>query len=282
MKVKIYQPFFKDEDVLGLDPSCVHIDLRNQTAEEALLREHTINMKCRELALADGLDVWGMVSWKYRSKVKELTGIDFAVSDIIKTIVDNPGFDAYFFDVYPRIMNVAWNVWEHGQWYHPHMLEICEELFPAIGLDINLLYMPMGANISCYANYYMGNQKFWDGWLDLIERYQAAIPKLSPRIRDLHNGPSNYGPFPNLWYFPFIHERLYSTFLLQNVKEFKICGTHLGSYHDCAIILSRIYDADGNVDFDMANDFLQGRKTGLEGIAVQDLATEWINKLKGN
>jgi hypothetical protein len=280
MKVKIYQPYFKDENIPGLDPACVHLDLRDQTPEEALLREHTINMRCRELALADGADAWGMVSWKFRNKVREITAIDFSVDNILQVMQSNPNHDVYFFDVYPRVMNVAFNVWEHGQWYHPHMLEICQELFPAIGLDVNLLYFPMGPGISCYANYYMGNARFWNGWLELIERYLAALPTLSTRVQELHNGPSDYGPFPNLWYFPFIHERLFSTYILKNCLDFKIYATHLGDIGDCAIMLSRVYD-NGQLDVDIATDFLVCRKNIPPFIELgkPDLATDWLNNI---
>jgi hypothetical protein len=281
MKIKIYQPFFKDEDIPGLDPDSEHLDFRNQSPEDALLREHTINRRCRELAIEQGLDVWGMVSWKYRQKVRDITGIDFSVHAMIEYIKSHPNKDVYFFNVYPIIVDQAYNAWEHGQWYHPHMIEICEELFPLIDLDPLLLYLPMGPEVSCYANYYMGNQTFWDGWLELIEKYIAAIPKLSDRVRQLHNGPSDYGPFPDLWYFPFIHERLFSTYLLSNYTRFQVQPGHLGTLGECAGILSHVYTKTGELDVDIAKTFLEFRKNKPSFLSLnkEDLASGWLEKM---
>jgi hypothetical protein len=268
MKFKIYQPYFRDDQIHLMDPAFEHLDLRSQTPEEALLREHTINLKCQELAKAEGLDVWGMFSWKWKDKLPGLTG-----EAVNRMVADHPYQDVYYFDPWPQIIygDGAYNVWEQGAWNHPHMIEICEELFPAIGIDKRYLYYPSGPEISCYANYYLGNAKFWDGWLDLIERYRAVIPMLSPRVRDLHNGPANYGPFPDLWHFPFIHERLFTTYLAINRGTFHIFGYHHEPLTNECFLLS-----DPN-NIENLKSFVKIRSAG--GFAKQDLASKWIEEI---
>jgi hypothetical protein len=268
MKFKIYQPYFRDDQIPLMDPAFEHLDLRSQTPEEADLREHTINLKCRELAKAEGLDVWGMFSWKWKDKLHGSTG-----DKIKKMVADHPNHDVYYFNPWPHIIHSdgAYNGWEQGSWHHPHMIEICEELFPLIGIDNRYLYYPHGPEVSCYANYYLGNAKFWDGWLDLIERYRAAIPKLSPRVQELHNGPANYGPFPNLWYFPFIHERLFSTYLTMNRRAFHIFGSHHEQTTEDCFLLS-----DPN-NIENLKKFVKMRNT--KGFNKKDLASQWIDNL---
>lgn len=221
MKFRIYQPFFDQSHLAGLDREFEHVDHMDNPAPT--LREHPINLKCYDRAVAEGLDVWGMFSWKWRQKLPSLTA-----QAVIDYVADNPDYDIYFFNPFTEQEVYCYNVWEQGQWCHPAILEICEELFPAIGLDPELLYQPMACDTMCWANYYMGNKTFWDEWLALIDRYIKKLPQLSPRVQALHESGANYGPFPDLNYFAFIHERLFSTYLLANKHRFRIKAYHHG------------------------------------------------------
>ena len=54
----------------------------------------------------------------------------------------------------------------------------------------------------------------------------SIMPKLSDQVQNMLCGPSNYSRDPNLWYFPFIQERLFSTHLLLNQQDLKILPYH--------------------------------------------------------
>jgi hypothetical protein len=282
MKLKIYQPFFTDDQQSLVDPDFVPMDLRTQSEEEALLREHTIHLRCRELAIDQGLDVWGMFSWKWRQKMAAYTKHEITGQDIIQQVQDNPGYDVYFFNAYSQSLNYAYNVWEHGSWCHEHILEICEELFPMLDLDYRLLYAPMGLEVTCYANYYLGNKLFWDEWLDLILRYRAAIPKLSSRIQALHNGSAGYHPpFENLWHFPFIHERLFSTWLLKNYDRYAIYSCHYIQPDPHANLLSSELHTLDSINVDACKQYLERRKFYPHPYTTKyhNVADAWIKEI---
>lgn len=219
MKFKIYQSYFRPEQLAGLDPEFEPID--NTVNLNSELREHPINLRCRDLALAADLDVWGMFSWKWRQKMPYLTA-----QHVINYVNTNANYDIYVLNAFPGLLPSCRNVWTQGQECHPYMIEICQELFPKLGLDSNLLFLPMQPELMCWANYYLGNRQFWTEWLDLIDRYLQAIPQLTPHVRRLHDSGAGYGPGMDLNYFPFIHERLFSTFLMANRHRFRIKSFH--------------------------------------------------------
>jgi hypothetical protein len=282
MKLKIYQPFFNEDQRSLVDPDFEAIDLRNQSPEEALLREHTIHLKCYEMALAENIDVWGMFSWKWRQKLEAYSGRSpITGKEICEQIESNPGYDVYFFNAYSQGLNYAYNVWEQGQWNHKHIIEICEELFPLLGIDYQYLYMPMGLEVTCYANYYLGNRLFWDDWLDLIRKYREAIPKLSPRIQALHNGPADYEAFPDLWYFPFIHERLFSTLLLKNYDRYSIFSYHYRATAPHVNLLSSELHKKDAVDIECCKIYLENRKNFPHPYKTEyvNIADRWVEEI---
>lgn len=219
MKFRIYQSYFHPAQIVDLDPEFEPID--NTANINSELREHPINFRCRDLALAADLDVWGMFSWKWRQKLPHLTA-----PMVIDYISANANYDVYMFNTHPHMTSHVSNVWIQGQASHPYMNEICRELFPKIGLSPLMLFQPMQPEHMCWSNYYLGTRQFWTEWFDLIDRYLQAIPQLSPHVRRLHDSSASYPPDMDLNYFPFIHERLFSTFLTLNRDRFRIKSYH--------------------------------------------------------
>lgn len=224
MTLRIYQSYFKEEQISLMDKEFYLLDNRENFQSE--LREHPLNLRCYQQSIKDNIDLWGLVSWKWRNKVH-----DISASQLIKSIESYPGYDIYFVNPYPNIDSIWYNTWEHGIHCHPYIIEICQELFPAIGLDPNLLFQPTAYDISCWGNYYVGNKKFWDAWLDLIGQYLLKLPTLSEQVQKMHRSSAQYPDDKLLGYFPFIHERLFSTFLVNYQHTFKIksipCGLNL-------------------------------------------------------
>jgi hypothetical protein len=141
--------------------------------------------------------------------------------------------------------------------------------------------MPMGLEVTCYANYYLGNRLFWDDWLDLIRKYREAIPKLSPRIQALHNGPADYEAFPDLWYFPFIHERLFSTLLLKNYDRYSIFSYHYRATAPHVNLLSSELHKKDAVDIECCKIYLENRKNFPHPYKTEyvNIADRWVEEI---
>lgn len=221
MNFKIYQAYYKEELKSHLCPEFEPLD--NTANLESDYREYPLFLKTYDLAQKQNLSHWGYISWKFKIK---MPGIE--AKDIIDHIEANPGYDIYFFNPYPNLVANCWNVWEHGQHHQPNMEKIMLELFPILGIPAREYYQPMHPDIMYFALYCVGNHKFWNGFLELATKYYKAIPNFSPKLAAWHaeGAGEGYPTFPDLWYFPFIHERLLSTYLRLQTYDLKVCPYH--------------------------------------------------------
>lgn len=219
MNLRIYQAYYLPNQITSIDPNFVPYN--NSQSQKHQYREYPIFLDIRERCINDNIDKWGYFSWKFKDKMPGLTS-----ATIIKQIEDNPNNDVYFWNPFSNYAVTAFNVWEQGQFFHKDLLEIMEYIFPKIGIDKEYLYRPMLPEVIYFGLYCVGNKKFWDGFLNLAGRYHDCIDNLPDRIKDLHNGSAGYPNFPDLWYFPFIHERLLSTYLSLNYNDLSIYSYH--------------------------------------------------------
>ena len=147
----------------------------------------------------------GYVSWKFRSK-SDISGRSFV--DFIR---ENPGHDVYFVQPFPLDLAKG-NVWSQGELYHPGIIDMTQEIFDAIGYDIDLRRIPTSLRINAACNFWVGNRRFWDGYmafcLPIYKYIEEAMPPeqrrklLRPADRTI---PASY--------FSFIFERLFTTLL---------------------------------------------------------------------
>lgn len=219
MKFKIYQPYLKAEEKNSVDVNFEPFDNCDNPAPE--LREYYINLLVREIAVNQELDLWGSFSLRWKEKLPGCNS-DF----VIDRINNNPGYDVYFFNGFIDQVTAFYNVWDQGNWYHKNLVEIMEAALPLMNIDPDIIYQPMGRKISFYACYCVANKDFWDGYLELVNRFVDIIDQLPLHIQNLLCGPSDYSRDPTLWYFPFIQERLFSTYLALNPGRYNVLPYH--------------------------------------------------------
>lgn len=254
-----------------LNPEFVAFD--NRTNPHPELREYYVALQIRDLAYRSGLDMWGILSPTWNRKLYGITA-----ADIIKHIDTNPGYDVYFFDAFTEQMIRGYNVWEQGSWYHPDIVDVVHAGFTAMNLDLKYLHQPMGRDLVFSNCYCVGTRDFWNGYLDLVTKFLDSITQWSDADQLKLFGASHYGPDPDLWYFPFIQERLYSTFLLMNHKQFKVMPYHLNeAYH--AAQYGSLYDlkeqAIAQADTALLEQWRQQRNLIQAG---PDWAEKWIKE----
>lgn len=212
--MKIYQLYFKPEQVSELDPAFVPYDNTENLRPD--LREWFIWDKEYENCKNENLDYWGFVSWKF----KEKTGIDG--EQFTKFIEETPGYDLYFIN--PCIINEALfvNSWEQGDIYHPGISEIGNTFFKKVGYkDLDVTSMVLDRSRTMYANYIVGNANFWDKFMEFSRKlFIEAEQDAEFKHKVFGEGLSNYAFDQSLPMFTFLIERLIPTFIeLEEIKS---------------------------------------------------------------
>lgn len=140
-------------------------------------------------------------------KFTQKTAIDGAIFNAF--ILNNPNYDVWFVNPYPHYFYLAYNIWEHGEIWYPGLLGRASRVFAAAGLAINLERFPRSTwNTLLFSNIWAGTAQFWDQFMAFvghIARHAETVPDVFDTV------PYEDG---RAVYFPFIFERLFTTFLV--------------------------------------------------------------------
>jgi hypothetical protein len=204
---KIFQIYFKPELAAHCDPAFTPLDNTENPRPE--LREWYVWDKEHENILEQELDYWGFVSWKFQEKTG-LTG-----KQAFDFINNNPGYDVYLFN--PCIINEAVfaNSWEQGDIHHPNISDIGNTFFAKLGYeDVDVKSIILDRDKTVFANYVVGNQKFWTKFMEFSRNLFTEADK-DPGFKQqvFGEGLSNYAHDRSLPNFTFLIERLIPTFL---------------------------------------------------------------------
>lgn len=207
LNTKIFQIYFKPELIPHLDPAFTPLD--NTANPHPELREWYNWDQEHEKRLSENLDYWGYVSWKFKEKTN-LSG-----QQVLNFIEDNPGYDVYLFN--PCIINEAVfaNSWEQGDLYHPNISDIGNKFLTKLGYeDVDVKSMILDRNKTVFANYLVGNRKFWTKFMEFSRKLFTEAEKDSIFKDEVFGlGRSNYAHDKTLPNFTFLIERLVPTFL---------------------------------------------------------------------
>ena len=263
MNTKIYQAYYREDQKAHLDKEFEPFDNTSNPVKN--LYEHYIYHQVRKRALAEGVDRWGVFSWQWRNKLQHINPA--AILGMVDQAQDS---EVLIFNAYPADELVAYNVWEQGAWSHPYIVVLGRKLLELMGENPDIVYLPMDRSTYCAANYFIGTAEFWNGLLEFLDRFVAAIDKLDNEHKTLLYSSAGYEPNPALDYTGFICERLISTYLVKKQFTMKISafipGTHeLGDLK---------HDAVRN----------QNKEKILQWNALRPakgikIATEWIEKV---
>ena len=211
---KIFQIYFKPELKVHCDPAFEPLD--NTANPRPELREWYNWDQEHDNRLAEGLDYWGYVSWKFKDKTN-LSG-----EQVFDFITSNPGYDVYLLN--PCIVNEACfaNSWEQGDIYHPNISAIGNKFLAKLGYeDASVRDMVLDRNKTVYANYVVGSRDFWVRFMDFSRKLFTEAEKDSIFKDEVFGaGRSNYAHDASLPNFTFLIERLIPTFLeLENFNS---------------------------------------------------------------
>lgn len=210
--MKIFQIHYKDEQKSKLEKSFIPYFNYSETGKKwfeyfVFLDEYK-NKKNWDNELV------GFLSWKFGMK----TGING--DEFINFINSNPGHDVYFINPFYIESLMYKSQWEGAEYHHPGILELTEYIFDKLGYDKKVLYEVQDLDKQLYANYWVGNEKFWNKYINYTKPiYEFIETNKEKWFQDkIMNRADNEIDAP---YIPFIMERLFSLILLSdsNIKS---------------------------------------------------------------
>lgn len=213
-QMNIYQIFYKQGQKQFLDPKFIPYDNTanacNDWCEWRIINEaymQELHRTCRLL---------GFLSWKF----KEKTGVD---GDTLRNIIlKNPGYDVYFINPYHDAM-VTWgysNIWKEAEASHSGISSFVQEIHSSVGIDLNIESFVTLPEETCYCNYWVGNERFWDEFMEYAGRIhrklEIGLSEESRKMLEQSRAFSKQG----VTLLPFIMERLFTTFLAMSRGNF--------------------------------------------------------------
>jgi hypothetical protein len=210
MKIKVFQSYFEPSQRDSIDPLFTPFD--NTANKEPHLREYHIFQRLRDEGHISDLDLWGMVGPRWQEKLR------FKSQDLFDSIKNNPGHDVYIFNHAQMLTALTHNVWEFSDNYHPGIIKVGNELLTRMGHG-DIITKFMTESIACYCSYFVATNEFWTDYLKFLEKAKYILDNLEDGpIKDAYLASADYRRDPGLTLFPFIIERLFSTFLSLNPK----------------------------------------------------------------
>ena len=217
--IRIFQIYYESWQKELLDPAFASLDNANTTSE---LLEFDVFRRLASSAYVKDAKLWGALSWRFAEK----TGM--AGQDLLKVILNNPGFDVYFCNPVPENEALYHNLWLQGEISHPQFLSLIEAFFKAVQLPTEELIGIESDVLSSAANYFVATPKFWAIYLPWVQNVLTlANKKLPPKTRDLLHSSlaDDRGLHGGANYIPFIVERLFPLFMKlhqSTLKGFKV------------------------------------------------------------
>jgi len=212
MKYEIFQICFEDRQLAEVDWDFTAFD--NTSNKHPELREfHSFNRIIDE-GHADGLDAWGVFGPRWQDKMRHSSKV------IVEAIDNNPNADVWIFN-HARVQDaLTYNVWEQGEYFHKGIKQVVSAALKAGGYQTDAIDTIM-TDATCYCSYFVATEKFWKEYIVFLKDMKEKLEALTGEDAEIYHGSANYSRDPNLNMFPFIVERLFSTFLHMNTK-FKV------------------------------------------------------------
>ncbi len=210
-KYKIFQIFYNEVSKKKIDPSFTPYDNSKGDAkwfEYGVFRDNYLNGEFKKN------EYTGFLSWKFQQKTG-ITGYEF-----LEFIRKNPGYDVYFINPFQLYTNRFKNVWDSGEYSHPGLKEIVNSIFQKIGYKIDLDKIVNSHEDSLYCNYWVGNLRFWNLFMEFCEPIFTYIESSGDSFieeRILREADAVI----DATFIPFIMERMFSTLLFLHKGKIK-------------------------------------------------------------
>lgn len=207
MYIAIYQIQYSNNVIGEFDSSFLTYDCRKNPESEKREIAHMLRFYEEVVLKQNSAKYFGLLSPKFSNKAK-ISGKSF-----IDWIDANPGYDVYFINPFPQLSYWNFNIWTQGEFWHPGLKDLSTALLNSAGYNFDIEDLPRNNNkTALYSNFWVANKKFWDSYMEFIKKIIFAIDNLSDsdKAKIFEITPH----YTSATFFPFIFERLFSTFLI--------------------------------------------------------------------
>lgn len=210
MNYKLFLACYQQDQLNKVVPAFTAFDNSENKCPE--LREYHIFKRLIDEGHTKDLDAWGLFSPRWNEKLK------YSSDEINSAIKSNPGNDVYIFN-YARIVTAYhYNVWEQGEPHHKGIVPITSYVLKKLYNDDSAMNELMKHDTMCYCSYFVATKEFWNEYIQFLDDVKYELDNLPSDLKELYESSANYGRDLSLNLFPFIVERLFSTFLHMNKK----------------------------------------------------------------
>jgi hypothetical protein len=207
-KFKIFQVCFDEEQLRTVHHLFTPFD--NTKNERPELREYHNLMRIFYEGHTKDVDLWGAFGSRWRRKLR------VNASEIISQIENNPGHDVYLFN-HCRVQGaLTKNVWQQGEFHHKGITQVAKKALFICGYQENYVNEIMADKETVYSHYIVASNHFWKEYLLFLIKIKDALSNLPPEEKRLFESSANYVRDGSLNLFPFIIERMLSTYLVMN------------------------------------------------------------------
>ncbi len=214
MNYKIFQICFEPRQIELIQSPLTAFD--NTANEKPELREYHSFVKATENGSTDGLDAWGFLGPRWEAKLK------YSADEIKRAIDENSENDVWIFNHARAVNSLTYNVWEQGEFFHKGLRKVAEEVLTVAGFDNSAINAFMTEHNTCYCSYFVARKEFWEDYIDFLSRIIVATDALPEDVKEIYNSSANYARDNTLNMFPFLIERLFSTFLVLRHNKYKV------------------------------------------------------------
>lgn len=211
IQLHLYQIWYNENTKPSKESGLLSFDCRN--TPETLKREtaHLIRFYDEIVAYAHDDDYFALLSPRFTEK----TGLSITqVKDFVSAYPDH---DIFLFNPFPMHVYLYMNVWDSGEYSHKGIKELTQHLFDKANIDFNVYDHNRNTIYSTvYSNYWVASKPFLDDFIKFIKLLDSTIDKMPEQEKEKFFSDTEY--YTKVSFYPFIFERLISTFLLMHKK----------------------------------------------------------------
>jgi hypothetical protein len=184
MKTNIFQIHYDQATKAQIDPG--FLPLENPGNLRADWREY---WPIRRFFLENTLnenELYGFLSPSFYNKSRLSSAQVYAFIDA------NPGRDVYSFSPLKQDSMCYLNVFEHGNRYHPGMIEVTDAFMRSIGVEVDYTDLVMDLRTTIFCNYFAAKPVFWEKWFAITERMFEITESESGELSDKIGAVTDY------------------------------------------------------------------------------------------
>ncbi|BEV17739.1 hypothetical protein HBDW_45270 [Herbaspirillum sp. DW155] len=204
-KANIYQIHYDEQTHRMLDPGFLPLD--NSENPRPDWREYWPMRTFLLNNVINSDELYGFLSPAFRYKT------NLSAEQVHAFINTHPGHDVYSISPLRQDSLCYLNVFEHGNRYHPGLIDITNEFLAALDIKVDFTRLAMDLRSTIFCNYFVAKPSFWAQWFALTEQLFAWAEDRNSSLGRKIDALTDYRQKSPLNMKVFIVERLASLIL---------------------------------------------------------------------